>query len=73
MSITLKALSILTDFEYFLHLIFIIYPHAIIIIYCVCPIFANPVDWLKTLSNGVKTHLFKLKTSKISTPRPARY
>ena len=23
-------------------------------------------DWLKALSNGVKTHLFKLKTSKIS-------
>ena len=38
----------------------------IIIIYSVCPIFTNPVDWLKTLSNGVKTHLLKLKTSKFS-------
>ena len=28
-----------------------------------CPIFTNPVDWLKNLSNGVKTHLLKLKTS----------
>ena len=28
-----------------------------------CPIFANPVDWLNPLSNGVKTHLYKLKTS----------
>ena len=39
-----------------------------------CPIFTNPVDWLKTLSNGVKTHLLKLKTSKFSlgaTPPPA--
>ena len=34
----------------------------IIIIYSVCPIFTNPVDWLKNLSNGVKTHLLKLKT-----------
>ena len=45
----------------------------IIIIYSVCPIFTNPVDWLKTLSNGVKTHLLKLKTSKFSlgaTPPP---
>ena len=32
-----------------------------------CPIFTNPVDWLKALSNCVKTHLFKLKTSKISS------
>ena len=31
-----------------------------------CPIFTNPVDWLKTLSNGVKTHLLKLKASKFS-------
>ena len=38
----------------------------IIIIYSVCPIFTNPVDWLKTLSNGVKTHLLKLKASKFS-------
>jgi len=38
----------------------------IIIIYSVCPIFTNPPDWRKALSNGVKTHLFKLKTSKIS-------
>ena len=37
-----------------------------IIIYSVCPIFTNPPDWRKALSNGVKTHLFKLKTSKIS-------
>ena len=37
----------------------------IIIIYSVCPIFTNPPDWRKALSNGVKTHLFKLKTSKI--------
>ena len=36
----------------------------IIIIYSVCPIFTNPPDWRKALSNGVKTHLFKLKTSK---------
>ena len=36
----------------------------IIIIYSVCPIFTNPPDWWKALSNGVKTHLFKLKTSK---------
>ena len=26
-----------------------------------CPIFTNPRDWLKTLSNGVKTHLLKLR------------
>ena len=38
----------------------------IIIIYSVCPIFTNPPDWRKALSNGVKTHIFKLKTSKIS-------
>ena len=38
----------------------------IIIIYSVCPIFTNPPDWRKALSNGVKTHLFKLKISKIS-------
>ena len=38
----------------------------IIIIYSVCPIFTNPPDWRKALSNGVKTHLFKLKTTKIS-------
>ena len=38
----------------------------IIIIYSLCPIFTNPPDWRKALSNGVKTHLFKLKTSKIS-------
>ena len=45
----------------------------IIIIYSVCPIFTNPVDWLKTLSNGVKTRLLKLRTSKFSlgaTPPP---
>ena len=33
----------------------------------------NPVGWLKTLSNCVKTHLLKLKTSKFSlgaTPPP---
>ena len=39
---------------------------VVIIIYSVCPIFTNPPDWWKALSNGVKTHLFKLKTSKIS-------
>ena len=38
----------------------------IIIIYSVCPIFTNPPDWRKALSNGVRNHLFKLKTSKIS-------
>ena len=47
----------------------------IIIIYSVCPIFTNPPDWWKALSNGVKTHLFKLKTPKISqagaVPPPA--
>ena len=32
----------------------------IIIIYSVCPIFTNPPDWRKALSNGVKTHLLKL-------------
>ena len=42
----------------------------IIIIYSVCPIFTNPPDWRKALSNGVKTHLFQLKTSKISPPAP---
>ena len=26
-----------------------------------CPIFTNPPDLRKALSNGVKTHLFKLK------------
>ena len=39
----------------------------IIFIYSVCPIFTNPPDWRKALSNGVKTHLFELKTTKIST------
>ena len=29
-----------------------------------CPIFTNPLDWLKTLPNGIKTHPLKLKTSK---------
>ena len=38
----------------------------IIIIYSVCHIFTNLPDWRKALSNGVKTHLFKLKPSKIS-------
>ena len=38
----------------------------IIIIYSLCPIFTKPPDWRKALSKGVKTHLFKLKTSKIS-------
>ena len=38
----------------------------IIIIYSVCPIFTNPPDWRKALSNGVKTHFLKLKTWKIS-------
>ena len=28
--------------------------------------FTNPVDWSKTLSNGVKAHLLKLKASKFS-------
>ena len=42
----------------------------IIIIYSVYPIFTNPPDWRKALSNGVKTHLFKLKTSKLSRPPP---
>ena len=37
-----------------------------IIIYSVWPIFTNPPDWRKALSNGVKTHLFKIKTTKIS-------
>jgi len=32
------------------------------------PIFTNPVDCLKTLSNDVKTHLLKLKTSKSLPP-----
>ena len=31
----------------------------------VFPLLDNPPDWRKGLSNGVKTHLFKLKTSKI--------
>ena len=38
----------------------------IIIIYSLCPIFTKPPDWRKALSKGVKTHLFKLKISKIS-------
>ena len=29
----------------------------IIIMYSACPIFTNPPEWLKTLSNNVKTHL----------------
>ena len=36
------------------------------------PIFTNPPDWWKALSNGVKNHLFKLKTSKISPRAPGR-
>ena len=31
----------------------------------VFPLLDNPPDWRKGLSNGVKTHLFKLKSSKI--------
>ena len=38
--------------------------------YSVCPIYSNPVDWSKTLSNGVKTHLLKFKTSKFSLQTP---
>ena len=38
----------------------------ITIIYSLNPIFTNPVDWLKTLANGVKTHLLKLNASKFS-------
>ena len=39
-------------------------------IYSVCPIFTNPPDWVKTLSNGVKTHLLKFKTTNLP-PSPA--
>ena len=35
-----------------------IFLEMIIIIYSVCPIFTNPPDWRKAISNGVKTHLF---------------
>ena len=42
----------------------------IIIIYSVRPIFTNPVDWLKTHSNGVKLKALKFSMGGLCPPPP---